>query len=106
MVVLLGGAICGSLVGILGGAVLGAVYGAVRGNVSWGLDGAIFGGLALALVGAAYGLTLGARGETHSAWKESKEPASDQHAPDRVVPTRPRGDRPLPQSEHVWPKGG
>jgi hypothetical protein len=54
----LGGAVCGSLLGILSGGLGGAIYGMFVNNLGLGLDGALFGGGILALVGAIFGAAL------------------------------------------------
>lgn len=58
--VVLGGAVCGSFVGIFAGGVLFALIGGLMGNVSAGLDGALSGGGFGFLAGAVYGLVLAA----------------------------------------------
>jgi hypothetical protein len=57
----LGGAVCGSFVGIFTGGLAGALCGGLVGNVSIGLDGALLGGAAGCLGGAAYGAYLAVR---------------------------------------------
>jgi hypothetical protein len=54
-----GGAVCGSFLGILGGGVAGTVCGALVGNFGLGLDGALLGGGILAGVGAVFGAVIG-----------------------------------------------
>jgi hypothetical protein len=51
----LGGAVCGSFLGMFGGGLLGGCYGGLLGNVALGLDGALLGGAAGCLAGAVYG---------------------------------------------------
>lgn len=48
----LGGAVCGSLLGVASGSLAGVLYGAWAGNVGFGLDGALYGGGLGALAGA------------------------------------------------------
>lgn len=48
----LGGAICGSFIGIFAGGLLAGLYGAVTGTIALGLDGALLGGSVGGLVGA------------------------------------------------------
>lgn len=57
--IVLGGAICGSFLGIFAGALLAAVCGAFMGNFSLGLDGALFGGILGGLGGVVYGAAVG-----------------------------------------------
>jgi hypothetical protein len=54
----LGGAICGSFLGIFGGGLVGLLGGMLLGNITLGLDGAIAGGAVLALAGAIYGVVF------------------------------------------------
>ena len=77
----LGGAICGSLLGVLIGSVCGAVAGAFLGDLSLGLDGALLGGLLTAVAGSIYGGIVG-RADQH--------PRTDARtAPSRATPLRP-----------------
>lgn len=55
MRMVLGGAICGTFLGLLLGGLSGAAYGAHIGNHSYGLRGAISGGLVCCLLGTLYG---------------------------------------------------
>jgi len=55
----LGGAVCGGLVGIPLGAALGLIIGLCCGQLSWGLDGAVLGILGLSAGGAVVGGFLG-----------------------------------------------
>jgi hypothetical protein len=55
MRMVLGGAVCGSFLGIFSGGVLGGLYGWFCANVSYGLDSALFGGCAGLLCGSLYG---------------------------------------------------
>ncbi len=56
---MVGGAICGGLLGIPLGAALGLIVGLCCGHVSWGLDGAVWGILVLSAAGAVLGGFLG-----------------------------------------------
>jgi hypothetical protein len=69
----LGGAVCGSFLGIFTGGLLGGLGGLLLGNMSLGLDGALLTGSAGCLSGAVWGASLAAReGETQI----SPEPAA------------------------------
>jgi hypothetical protein len=79
---LLGGALCGGLLGIVGGALLLSAYGALVGNIALGLDGAIFGGVLLSLGGAAYGLTVWLVDWRQRRYAEREKASADRCAVD------------------------
>jgi hypothetical protein len=57
----LGGAVCGSFLGIFAGGLLGALCGSLVGDTSLGLEGALAGGCVGCLGGAICGAALAAR---------------------------------------------
>lgn len=63
---ILGGGVCGSLVGTSAGALVGVVYGLLAADVSRGLDGALLGGAITACAGAIYGALLRLPDDVHS----------------------------------------
>jgi hypothetical protein len=97
LLLLLGGAVCGSLGGVLVGSVAGSVYGAFRGDVSLGLDGALLGGLLAAFAGLIYGAALSAGGSrTPPKPRDPGAPAAEDAVPighpgakDPAAPWRP-----------------
>lgn len=77
---MLGGAICGSLIGIVGGAACGVFYGLLVADISAGLDGALLGAALMACAGAIYGAFLGPDHKAHpplASAINSTQPAKD-----------------------------
>jgi hypothetical protein len=85
----LGGAVWGSLLGILLGAVVGVVYGALVGDISLGLDGAVLGCFALAVVGGLYGLALALGGRRRRQTSDgARRPDWEDSSPGLVTNVR------------------
>lgn len=87
---MLGGAICGSLIGIVGGAACGVLYGLLVADISAGLDGALLGALLMACAGAIYGAFLGPDHKAHpplAPVSNSTQPAQDESSSQRRAAT-------------------